>query len=170
MKLFSRRKKGNGRTLHHDTAHPVSSAEQDGRISTSENDNGSAISLDIDQPRQSLQLCSRSPNRTEKHGLFLLNPRIPESDDVEAEETYFLDIVALHGINGDAYKTWTHENGKFWLRDFVPTEFSGARVFSFGYPAEVFFSLGKDNLDSYARSLLEDLKRERRKEVGRQFI
>ena len=161
MKWFSRSKKGKEHTFHPDGVPE--------RVSLSEDNIGSAISLNIRQPGQAIPSHPHASDRVEKHGLFLLNPRNPQLNGVEAQETYILDIVALHGIDGDAYKTWTHENGKLWLRDFVPKGLPGARVFSFGYPAEVLFSRGTDNLESYARSLLEDLKRERRKEVGGQF-
>jgi hypothetical protein len=82
-------------------------------------------------------------------------------DGTKSEENYLLDIVAVHGITGDAYDTWTHDNGKLWLRDFLPEDFPGARVFSFGYDAEVFCSRSKGNIESFARSLLEGLTRER---------
>ncbi len=31
-------------------------------------------------------------------------------------------IIAIHGLGGDAYRTWTHENEKLWLRDFLPLQ------------------------------------------------
>ena len=131
---------------------------------------GTATSPVIQQPPQIIQSFPSNSNRIDKYGLFLLNPQNSHSDGVEAEETCLLDIIALHGITGDAYDTWRHENGKIWLQDFLPKELPGARIFSFRYPAEVFCSLGTGHLDSFARSLLEDLKRvRRRKEVGGQF-
>ena len=169
MKLFSRLKKGKERNVQPDGLPSNAIAEQPERVSLGENNGRSAFSLDIHQPWQTIPSNSRISGRIEKDGLFLLNPPDSQSNSSKAENIYFLDIVALHGINGHPYKTWTHENGKFWLRDFVPKGLPGARVFSFGYPAEVFLSLGTDDIDSYARSLLEDLKRERRKEVGSQF-
>jgi hypothetical protein len=102
------------------------------------------------------------PDHRGQPGLILLNPDYLKSNGVGSKETYSLDIVAIHGITGDAFKTWTHENGTNWLRDFLPNAFPGARVFSFGYPAEVFWSRSDGDIDSFARSLLEGLKRERR--------
>jgi hypothetical protein len=102
------------------------------------------------------------PDHKGQPGLILLNPDYLKSYSDESTETYSLDIVAIHGITGDAFKTWTHENGTNWLRDFLPNAFPGARVFSFGYPAEVFWSRSDGDIDSFARSLLEGLKRERR--------
>jgi hypothetical protein len=100
----------------------------------------------------------------DKHDLIQLNGdsqlRLPEDN----EETYPLDIVAIHGINGDAYKTWTHENQTMWLQDFLPTEFPGSRVFKFGHDADVFFSLGTGNLRQFAITLLEKLRAERREQ------
>lgn len=102
------------------------------------------------------------PDHRGQPGLILLNPEYLKSNGDGSTEIYSLDIVAIHGITGDAVKTWTHENGTNWLRDFLPNSFPGARVFSFGYPAEVFWSRSDGDIDSFARSLLEGLKRERR--------
>lgn len=149
---------------------PTVSADQPAVILRNASQVGTAIPVVVQQPAQMIQSSLCASNRINKYGLFLLNPQTTLPDDIETEETFSLDIVALHGICGDAYDTWTHENGKFWLRDFIPKEFPGARIFSFGYPAEVFCSLGTGHLDSFARSLLESLKCERRrKEVGDQF-
>src|SRR5277367_3733735 len=66
----------------------------------------------------------------DKFGLFLLNPQTVDTASIEgAQELYDVDIVAVHGLGGDAYKTWTHENGKLWLRDFLPDQLPGARIF-----------------------------------------
>jgi hypothetical protein len=59
---------------------------------------------------------------------------------------------------GDAYTTWTHSNGHFWLRDSLPDEVPSARIFSYGYPANVFLSLEKGRIDDHATTLLEDLR------------
>ncbi|KAH9208242.1 Alpha/Beta hydrolase protein, partial [Leptodontidium sp. 2 PMI_412] len=73
-----------------------------------------------------------------------------------------LDIVAVHGITGNAYDTWIHGNGTFWLQDLIPKDLPGVRVFSYGYPADVFCTFATGTIDTFARSLLESLKRERR--------
>jgi hypothetical protein len=109
----------------------------------------------------------RANNRIEKYGLFPLHPPVNTLGDVEDQETYALDIVAVHGITGNAYDTWIHDNGNFWLRDLIPKDLPGVRVFSYGYPAEVFCTLSIGTLDTFARSLLEGLKRERRKKEVR---
>jgi len=102
------------------------------------------------------------PTHKGQIGLLRLNPNDLNTDAVPPADNYSLDIVAIHGITGDAFSTWTHKNRTNWLRDFLPNAFPGARIFTFGYPAEVFWSRSDGDIDSFARSLLEGLKRERR--------
>ena len=170
MKWFSKSNKGKERSSRPDRSSSTANEDQPAETLGNTSQTGTATSPVIQQLAQIIQSSPSNSNRIDKYGLFLLNPQTSHSDGVETEETFLLDIVALHGITGDAYDTWRHENGKLWLQDFLPKELPGARIFSFGYPAEVFCSLGTGHLDSFARSLLEDLKRVRRKkEVGGQF-
>jgi hypothetical protein len=105
------------------------------------------------------------PTRQNKYGLMLLNEHMPSG----SQEEYPIDIVAVHGFTGDAYSTWQHQNGEFWLQRFLPGEFPGARIFSFGYTAEK-YSRGTGDFETFARSLLEELKGVRRqREVGTTF-
>jgi hypothetical protein len=71
------------------------------------------------------------------------------------------DVIAIHGLGGSAYKTWTHENGLFWLQDVAPNEFPGARIYTFGYDSGFAFSNGTGTLRDFAKSLLEAIKLER---------
>lgn len=106
-------------------------------------------------------LDSDSAKRLERYGLFRL---YPANEDVEL--IFGPDIVAVHGLNGDAHGTWTHSNGKLWLRDFLATQMPNSRVFTFGYNSGVAFSKSKGTIDQFARSLLNALKRERRAEAS----
>jgi hypothetical protein len=103
-----------------------------------------------------------SGSRVNKYGLHLL---YPAADDAGAPLALGSDIVAIHGLNGDAYRTWTHENDKLWLRDFLPASLPYSRTFSFGYSSEVAFSKSRGSIDQYARSLLNALKLVRRSQV-----
>jgi len=66
--------------------------------------------------------------------------------------------VAIHGIGGDAYRTWMASNGALWLRDFLSKDIENVRVFSFGYDARVWPTKAKGTVESFARSLLNDLR------------
>jgi hypothetical protein len=103
-----------------------------------------------------------APERLEKYGLLPLTANV---NDVTLD-SQSPDIVAIHGINGDAYSTWTNTNGAFWLRDFLPEQIPGARVFTFGYPSEVAFTRATGDIVAFGRALLEQLKAYRSGEVN----
>ena|SRR5579862_7987693 len=105
------------------------------------------------------------------YGLTHLNPRSEGGllgEEHDQQKPFEVDIIAIHGINGHAIKSWTHETGAFWLRDFLPRQFPGARVFTFGYESKVAFTHSTGVLDDFARSLLVSLMGSRTsEEVGR---
>lgn len=92
----------------------------------------------------------------EKCGLFLLNEEIGQK-----AKKHSVDVVAIHGLGGDAYETWMHNNGKMWLRDFLPVDIPGARIFIYGYDSTFVFSRETSTLREYARALLEDIRSKR---------
>ena len=71
-----------------------------------------------------------------------------------------LSLVAVHGLNGDPIKTWTHPKTKsFWLGnvEFLPRDVPGARIFTFGYNADVFFGNSTAGIIDHAKDLLSSL-------------
>jgi hypothetical protein len=100
----------------------------------------------------------------EAFGLFQLNNEttaLPPGRLDSMTATYNADIIAIHGLGGTAYKTWTHANGKLWLRDFAPNEFPGSRIYTFGYDSGYAFSKGAGTLTDFASSLLTAIQMER---------
>jgi hypothetical protein len=91
--------------------------------------------------------------RIDAYGLSLLNTAPGQST-----QKYDLDVIAVHGLGGHAYRTWTHDNGKLWLRDFLPEDLPGVRVFTYGYNSTFVFSRETGNLRDYARDLLENIR------------
>ncbi|KAH7327155.1 ankyrin repeat-containing domain protein [Rhexocercosporidium sp. MPI-PUGE-AT-0058] len=97
------------------------------------------------------------PTRENTHGLLPLSLPSPTNSQ-PSERQYPIDIIAIHGITGDAYSTWTNKDSSyFWLRDSLPREFPGARIYSFGYRADVIFSRDTGDFDGFARDLLEEI-------------
>jgi triacylglycerol esterase/lipase EstA (alpha/beta hydrolase family) len=67
----------------------------------------------------------------------------------------------VHDLGGHWQKTWTAENGKMWLRDFLPMQLDmKAAVWSYGYNADVALSAAVTNLDE-AEMLFDRIKGER---------
>lgn len=74
-------------------------------------------------------------------------------------ESFPVDIIAIHGLGGHPYKTWTHEStGKLWLRDFLPGFLPGCRVYTFGYPSKVEDVNMHAGVQDYARKLISVMR------------
>lgn len=107
------------------------------------------------------------PEREEKYGLFRLDTNTDTFEGTAASEPLppgAVDIIAVHGLLGDAYGTWTHGNGKLWLRDFMD-DFPNARIFTYGYDSSIAFSRTKGDVETFARTLLNRLREKRSSQV-----
>ena len=69
-------------------------------------------------------------------------------------------IVAVHGLGGDAYGTWSDVD-RFWLRDFLPSQIPRARIMTYGYDSVVAFSKSTAGIEEFAKDLLTRLSNER---------
>ena len=91
-------------------------------------------------------------------GLFLLHNPPAHHDS--------FDIIAVHDLHGDPYLSWTHPNGRLWLRDMLPTNIPPARIFSFGYDSsEILASkrlAQRDPLEVIVESLIYQIERLKR--------
>lgn len=89
------------------------------------------------------------------HRLFPTNESQPGPS--EGQE-YPVDIIAVHGLNGDAYSTWTHKpDGTLWLRDLLPSFLPGCRVYTYSYPSQI-FSESFARVHDFARGLLVEIR------------
>jgi hypothetical protein len=71
-------------------------------------------------------------------------------------------IVAVHGLGGDSYGTWTDSSSQeFWLRTFLPKDLPTARVMTFGYNANILRKKARGEIYSFAEELLAALRRNR---------
>lgn len=90
-------------------------------------------------------------------GLYRID--VADKSKLRADVSNCVDIVAVHGVGGDAYGDWTHANGNLWLRD-VASQLPGSRVYTFVYRPEVTFRKGCKSLASTARTLIERIRLE----------
>jgi hypothetical protein len=73
----------------------------------------------------------------------------------------FVSIVAVHGLGGDAFKTWANGDQNIWLRDFLPSQVPNARIMSYGYSSTIAFSKSVAGIDEFAVDLINRLDNER---------
>lgn len=99
---------------------------------------------------------------SDQYGLFRLNG--PSRQAIEGFRDHAFDLVAIHGLGSDAYRTWQHANGFNWLQH-LHEEFAGIRVFSYGYDSGMAFSGGNMSLTDCARHLLTLVKLTRSSEA-----
>ena len=96
-----------------------------------------------------------------REGLIDLNPGFEEHAK-SAKKPQAVDIIAVPELDGDPLKSWAHEGaGSVWLRDTLPEDLPGARVFSFGYPADLLSGTSRATLRDIAAALLAALEAKR---------
>ncbi|KAK2736912.1 hypothetical protein FQN57_000515 [Myotisia sp. PD_48] len=82
------------------------------------------------------------------------------------DQQVVVDIVAVHGLNGHATKTWTSQ-GICWLNhpEFLPKFVKNARVLTWGYNANISTLYGKhagsDRILQHSQTLIADLDTDR---------
>ncbi|PNP78173.1 hypothetical protein FNYG_08490 [Fusarium nygamai] len=113
--------------------------------------------LETQSQSASVALPGSAEHPAEKNGLFKLAESKPASD-LSGSTSFPVDIVAVHGLNGDAFSTWTHKpTGILWLRDLLPSYLPGCRVYTYGYPSKI-FSQSSERVQEYALNLLISLR------------
>ncbi|KAE8373282.1 hypothetical protein BDV26DRAFT_297061 [Aspergillus bertholletiae] len=103
----------------------------------------------IEDPPSGEDLNGGRTSGREQLGLFTL--RTPQAH-----------VVAVHELEGNWETTWTDNTGNaMWLRDFLAAQLPSARIMSYGYNANTFFSASIADIDDVASSLLDYLDGER---------
>ena len=103
------------------------------------------------------------------------NPEVLEIQDYGLSQVYApigggkVDIVFVHGLNGNPRKTWTAEKSKiFWPSQLLPPilEEYKARILVYGYDATVASftdGVSKDKIHNHAENLVAALAANRNK-------
>lgn len=114
--------------------------------------------------------------RGHNYGITVLHPK--ESSTISAENegdiifecvytskptcvkglTRGISLVAIHGLAGDPFTTWTHVKGQpMWLRDLLPQVMPKVRIMTYGYNASILNYTAKQDVRSIAAKLLAEL-------------
>ncbi|KAF8526903.1 hypothetical protein BU17DRAFT_61881 [Hysterangium stoloniferum] len=74
-----------------------------------------------------------------------------------------VDIVAIHGLDGNRELSWTAHNSVLWLRDLLPADIPDARIFTYGYNAATSerLQLSKLTIHDHAEQLINKVVQER---------
>ncbi|KAH8891229.1 hypothetical protein GQ53DRAFT_151968 [Thozetella sp. PMI_491] len=118
---------------------------------------------------------SRDSSDTDATSLFSLEkvglkPVYEPPDGAEPD----VDIVFVHGLNGHWHNTWFHRaSGVYWPRDLLGCDVAHAKVWSFGYNADVvklFGPVGASTLRQHSLALVSDVARQCRAHGGLIFV
>ncbi|KAF2227930.1 Alpha/Beta hydrolase protein [Elsinoe ampelina] len=82
-----------------------------------------------------------------------------------ANKNRAVDIVLVHGLTGDRETTWTHRSTScFWPEQLLPRDFPNARIFTYGYDADVghmWSTVSQSRIGDHAQTFLTSLAHER---------
>ena len=80
----------------------------------------------------------------------------------QLQTTDISSIVAVTGLNGHAYGSWTGSSGKMWLQDFLveDKELRHCRTMIFGYNSKL-TDKSEHKIEDYVQDLLTELNKAR---------
>jgi hypothetical protein len=85
--------------------------------------------------------------------------------DVSQRQDAVVDIILVHGLTGNSHGTWFDStSGVHWPSTLLSQDIPDARIFCFGYDADVTSFWGhasRNRLTEHAKALMGDIVRER---------
>lgn len=124
----------------------------------------SEASLDSTEPVRSSASAASAPPIGK--GLNIGLTKLHEPEDPNSA---IVDIVFVHGLTGNAYSTWLHQDKEtktYWPYDLLPKDYPDARILAFDYDADItqFWGPASSNrVGNHAENLLGALSRLRAK-------
>lgn len=68
-------------------------------------------------------------------------------------------IIAVHGLNGNAITTWTHEKSRMmWLETLLSVALPMSRIMSYGYDAKIYKSSSTLHIMDNASDMLSKVQ------------
>ena len=67
------------------------------------------------------------------------------------------DIIAVTGLAGHAFGSWSHTDEHMWLRDYLPRHAENARILTYGYSSALSSSCEVSILHDYTKKFLQGL-------------
>ncbi|KAF8242731.1 hypothetical protein K440DRAFT_664567 [Wilcoxina mikolae CBS 423.85] len=93
------------------------------------------------------------PARDPPCGITVLYPTENEHGSGVSRER-----IAIHGLNGHALETWTHQKSRvLWLRDLLPDALPNSRIMTYGYNAKFKNFTALQDLGLISKKLLSEL-------------
>lgn len=91
---------------------------------------------------------------------FFYHPFVERRDGILKRRS----LVAVHGLNGHRDKTWTADNGCYWLKDLLQESLPNIRVLTWGYDADTHGArtLSQAFLHDHGQALVHDLVMQRK--------
>ncbi|KAL9634729.1 MAG: hypothetical protein Q9164_003918 [Protoblastenia rupestris] len=99
--------------------------------------------------------------RGQSYGINVLHPKESSTNSAVNEGDIIFEaisLVAVHGLAGDPFTTWTHVKGQpMWLRDLLPQAMPNVRTMTYGYNASFLNYTANQDVRSIAAKLLAEL-------------
>jgi hypothetical protein len=73
------------------------------------------------------------------------------------QEPILADIVAVTGLAGHAFGSWSSSPQQMWLRDFLPEDIPDVAIYTYGYDSRLQHTLSRNIISDHARRFVDKL-------------
>ena len=67
-------------------------------------------------------------------------------------------VIAVTGLAGHAFGSWSVDHHLMWLRDFLPSDIPRIRVITYGYNSQLTETMSRQDFDLHAEDFAEGLE------------